>query len=97
METITYNRDDWSGGSETVVIKPRSFKVKGSDLHGSYNINTYGDAGQVALVTIKDDGEVIDTLTIYNFGDDWHAEFMDSSRSSNNPVITALRIIHNTY
>jgi hypothetical protein len=98
MRELTYNRSDWSGVEETVVIKARSFKVKNSDFNGTYKIIEEDGVGSYAKVTVKDGKDSIETITVYNLENNcWYAEFCDTSRESNNPIVTALQTIHNTY
>jgi len=104
MRKLTYNREDWSGVEETVVIKPRSFKVENSDFNGTYKIVKHEGKDSYAEVTVKDGKYVIDTITVYNLesssdliDDFWYVEFCDTSRESNNPIVAALQTIHNTY
>ena len=100
-QTITYNRNDWTGIEETVVIKQRTFKVKGTNFNGTWKVIKdiiEGDEYSHAKVVVKDGNDVITEQTIYCLADNvWYGEMYDSSRESNNPVVTAMQIVHNTY
>ena len=90
--TITYNRDNWSGDTSDVVIyKNGTFKdsVYGK---GTWTHEDLGDG--YAVMRIKIDGVPFRAVKIDSAY--WYAEDYDISRDDKNGIVACLKLASNT-
>ena len=93
--SVGYEHDNYSGDTGVLTIGLDSFTVQGTDLNGKYKLldDNYCE------IEVYDGKHLIEKTIAYSFEDssDWVVTIDGMSRMSANPIIAALKVIHNIY
>lgn len=91
METITFNRQNWSGSNDTVVINGNTFQT---ELFSG----TFEEIESDMIKVVVDDFEHAPLIVIKNERhNDWTCGKSDFYMTENNPIVAALVVAHNLF
>jgi hypothetical protein len=92
MQTFTYNRENWSGETSTVVINDNGTFKDSVFGKGTWKHEDLGEG--YAVTRIKIDGVPFRAVKIDS--SQWYAEDYDIARDDANGVVACLKLASNT-